>query len=94
MNLVLFDEEEVALVGAQAYAGTLSPANVLAVHTVDQVSYDADNDHRFEIESPTPTLKAEYEDSAAISRETGLPVRTVARLIEARAWELAGNPDR
>jgi hypothetical protein len=40
------------------------------------------------------SLKAEYEDSAAISRDTGLPVRTVARLIEARAWELAGNPDR
>ncbi|HON80668.1 MAG TPA: nickel pincer cofactor biosynthesis protein LarC [Methanoregulaceae archaeon] len=40
------------------------------------------------------SLKAEYEDTAAISRETGLPVRTVARIIESRAWELAGNPDR
>ncbi len=40
------------------------------------------------------TLKAEYEDTTAIARETGLPVRTVARMAESRAWELAGNPDR
>ncbi len=40
------------------------------------------------------SLKAEHDDIAAIARETGLPVRTVARMAESGAWELAGDPDQ
>ncbi|NYT06984.1 MAG: nickel pincer cofactor biosynthesis protein LarC [Methanomicrobiales archaeon] len=40
------------------------------------------------------SLKAEYDDTTAIARETGLPVRTVARIAESRAWEMVGTRDR
>jgi hypothetical protein len=40
------------------------------------------------------SLKAEYIDTSAIARETGLPVRTVARIAESKAWELLSTPDR
>lgn len=65
VSLVLFDEEEVGLLGARAYAETLSPADVLAVHTIDQIGWDSDGDRRFELELPTPSLEAAYEDAAA-----------------------------
>ncbi len=71
VTFILFDEEEVGLIGARAYAGSLSMANVLAVHTVDQVAWDNDGDNRFELESPTPTLEAEYR---AAAMTVGVPV--------------------
>lgn len=40
------------------------------------------------------SLKAEYDDIAAIARETGLPVRTIARIAESRAWNLTGDQDQ
>jgi hypothetical protein len=39
------------------------------------------------------SLKAEYDDTSAIARETGIPVRTIARMAESRAWELVRNQD-
>ena len=42
-----------------------------AVHTVDQIGWDNDNDRRFELELPTQTLEAEYRAAAAI---VGVPV--------------------
>jgi Zn-dependent M28 family amino/carboxypeptidase len=65
VTLVFFDEEEVGLVGARAYAGSLAPADVLAVHTVDQVGWDADGDRVFELELPAASLATEYQDAAA-----------------------------
>lgn len=74
VTFMLFDEEEVGLVGARAYANTLSAANVYAVHTVDQVAWDTDGDMRFELEMPTTSLEAEYRAAALI---VGVPVSKV-----------------
>jgi Zn-dependent M28 family amino/carboxypeptidase len=71
VTIALFDEEEVGLVGARAMALSLSPADVRAVHTVDQIGWDMDHDHRFEIELPTATLEAEYRAAATV---VGVPV--------------------
>jgi Zn-dependent M28 family amino/carboxypeptidase len=72
VDIVLFDEEEVGLVGARAYSNTLTTASdIVAVHTIDQIGYDNDNDNRFEIESPTNALMAEYQAAAAV---VGVPV--------------------
>ena len=73
VDIVLFDEEEVGLVGARAYAQTLSSADVIAVHTVDQVAWDSDNDHRFELEMPTVTLEMQYKAAASA---LGVPTTT------------------
>lgn len=71
VTFVLFDEEEVGLVGARAYADMLSISTILAVHTIDQISWDNDGDNRFELESPTPALEAEYRAAAMV---VGVPV--------------------
>jgi Zn-dependent M28 family amino/carboxypeptidase len=46
-------------------------SDIVAVHTIDQIGYDNDNDNRFEIESPTNALMAEYQAAAAV---VGVPV--------------------
>ena len=71
VTIVFFDEEESGLFGARAFAPTLQPANVLAVHTIDQVGWDNDNDTRFELEMPTSALEAEYRAAAMV---VGVPV--------------------
>ncbi len=75
VTFMLFDEEEVGLVGARAYASSLTAASVFAVHTVDQVAWDTDGDMRFELEAPTATLEAEYRAAAMI---VGVPVTKVS----------------
>jgi hypothetical protein len=69
--IALFDQEEQGLTGSRAYALTLTPSNVRAVHTIDQVAWDQDGDSRFELERPTPTLDAEWRAAAAV---VGVPV--------------------
>lgn len=69
--LAFFDQEEAGLFGSRAYALTLTAANVRAVHTVDQVAWDADGDKRFELELPTPTLETEWRAAANV---IGVPV--------------------
>ena len=71
VTVVLFDQEEPGLFGSRAFAQTKLPANVRAVHTVDQVAWDQDGDHKFELESPTPTLEAEWRAAAQV---VGVPV--------------------
>lgn len=71
VTVAFFDQEETGLFGSRAFANTLSPANVIAVHTVDQIGWDSDNDRRFELELPTQALEAEYRAAAAI---VGVPV--------------------
>jgi hypothetical protein len=76
VDVVFFDEEEVGLVGARAYSGSIQTASdVIAVHTLDQLGYDSDNDHRFELELPTATLEAEYRAAATV---VGVPVTKTA----------------
>jgi len=64
---VLFDQEEVGLVGSGVYAAAAAAAgtDLVAVHTIDQAGWDADDDLRFEIEQPTAGLFAEYQAGAA-----------------------------
>ena len=66
VTIVFFDEEESGLFGSRAFANMLQVANVLAVHTVDQIGWDNDNDMRFELELPTQSLEAEYRAAATI----------------------------
>ena len=63
--IAFFDQEEVGLFGARAFAQMLDPAKTRAVHTIDQVAWDSDNDRRFELELPTPALEAEWRAAAA-----------------------------
>ena len=67
VTLVWFDLEEVGLFGSRAFAQTRLPAEVRAVHTIDQVSWDADGDRRFELEAPTAELEAAYRAAAQVT---------------------------
>jgi Zn-dependent M28 family amino/carboxypeptidase len=66
VTVALFDQEETGLFGSRAFAQTLDPAMVRAVHTIDQVAWDADGDRRFELELPTPQLQAEWRAAAEV----------------------------
>ena len=66
VTIVFFDQEELGLFGSRAFAQTLSPADVRAVHTIDQVAWDDDGDRRFELELPTAALEAEWRAAATI----------------------------
>jgi hypothetical protein len=52
---------------------TLDPAMTHAVHTIDQVAWDSDNDRRFELELPTSALETEWRAAAAA---LGVPMTT------------------
>lgn len=64
--IVFFDQEELGLFGARAFAMTLEPAQTRAVHTIDQVAWDSDNDKRYELELPTTALEAEWRAAASV----------------------------
>lgn len=66
VTIVLFDLEESGLFGSRAFAQTKIPQSVRAVHTIDQVAWDQDNDMRFELEVPTPALEAEWRAAANV----------------------------
>jgi Zn-dependent M28 family amino/carboxypeptidase len=71
--VAFFDQEELGLFGARAFATMLDPATTRAVHTIDQVAWDSDDDRRFELELPTPALETEWRAAAS---ELGVPVTT------------------
>jgi hypothetical protein len=62
--LAFFDQEELGLFGARAFAQMLDPQQTRAVHTIDQVAWDNDNDRRYELELPTPALETEWRAAA------------------------------
>jgi len=64
--VVFFDQEELGLFGSRAHAMSLSTADVLAVHTIDQVAWDSDGDKYFELELPTPALETEWKAAATV----------------------------
>lgn len=66
VTVVFFDEEELGLLGSRAFAATRAPSTVAAVHTLDQVGWDADGDRVFELELPTPALEARYRSAAEL----------------------------
>jgi Zn-dependent M28 family amino/carboxypeptidase len=73
--VAFFDQEELGLFGSRAFAQMLAPADIRAVHTIDQVAWDADHDRVFELELPTAALEAEWRAAATT---VGATVRTTA----------------
>lgn len=67
---VLFDQEEIGLVGSDAFAGYIVDEGwpVESVHTIDQMGWDADGDRRVEIERPSEGLFEFYDGPAAALR--------------------------
>ncbi len=66
--IVAFDQEEIGLLGSAAFAQLLvtQPFDVLAVHTIDQMGWDADGDRAIELERPDPGLARQYEAVATV----------------------------
>lgn len=64
--LVLFDEEERGLRGSEAFARWLQEEGrkVVAVHTVDQMGWDADGDGAIELELPYEGAEELYRQAA------------------------------
>ncbi len=64
---VLFDEEEVGLLGSQAFAEKLrfEAVPALGMHNFDMLSWDADGDRGVELWAPDPALEELYRAAAA-----------------------------
>jgi hypothetical protein len=77
IRFVLFDQEEVGLVGSEAYALLLASTDVAvhAVHNFDMVSFDGDGDRALELWSPSASLEAAYR---AVASPRGIPIQPVA----------------
>lgn len=76
MVFVLFDQEEVGLVGSTLYADQLvADATVVdSVHVFDMISWDADEDGAAELWSPSPQLEVLY---VGAGNARGIPVSSV-----------------
>jgi len=70
-----FDQEEVGLVGSEAYAAFLvdQGEDVIAVHTIDQMGWDQDGDRAIELERADVGLFEIYE-AANASLATPIPL--------------------
>jgi len=77
ITFAVFDQEEVGLVGSDAYAQALvDDATVVdAVHNFDMVSFDGDQDRAVELWSPSPELETAYRNVAS---PLGIPIQPVA----------------
>lgn len=62
LMFVLFDEEEVGIIGSKRFARKLSDDGtaVHSVHTVDQIAWDEDKDRLVELERGDPDLRQLY----------------------------------
>lgn len=67
--LVLFDEEEIGLLGSAGFAAwlTTQPIDVISVHTIDQMGWDADGDRALELERADDGLYELYEDAEPLA---------------------------
>jgi hypothetical protein len=76
IELVLFDQEEIGLVGSRAYVQTLltEAVPVAAVHNFDMISFDGDGDQAVELWSPSPSLETQYRNVAS---PIGIPIQPV-----------------
>jgi Zn-dependent M28 family amino/carboxypeptidase len=65
---VLFDEEEVGLVGSKQFAAKLKNDGTMvhSVHTIDQMGWDMDGDRAIELELPDTGLRELYQ--AAVTK--------------------------
>lgn len=73
---VFFDQEEIGLVGSKAFATKLAAegVSVRAVHTIDQLGWDANGDRLIELERPDVGLADAYRDAVG---ELGVSVPIV-----------------
>jgi Zn-dependent M28 family amino/carboxypeptidase len=73
LRFVLFDQEEVGLVGSGEYADQLldDKTPVAAMHNFDMISFDGDGDRAIELWSPAPVLEQAYREVAA---PLGIPI--------------------
>ncbi len=73
---VLFDEEEIGLIGSRAYAERLltDQVPVTAAHCFDMLSFDLDADQAIELWSPVAGLEAAYRAAGAAA---GVPIQPV-----------------
>lgn len=71
-HFVLFDEEEIGLVGSAAYAKKLiaDKTKVQEVHTIDQMGWDADQDRAIELEQPGEGLLECYEEAQSSTNQS------------------------
>ncbi|MFO0625956.1 MAG: M28 family peptidase [Polyangiales bacterium] len=76
VEFVLFDQEEVGLLGSAAYATALRSAGaaVDSAHCFDMLSFDGNGDHAVELWSPAAGLEDLYRRHGA---PRGIPVRAV-----------------
>ncbi len=76
IDFVLFDQEEIGLVGSRAYVEMLrtQSAAVDSVHAFDMLSFDGDGDRAVELWSPSPGLEALYRTHGTLR---GIPVFAV-----------------
>jgi hypothetical protein len=71
--VVFFDEEERGMQGSRAFAQKLADEGrtVVAVHTIDQMGWDADGDGAIELELPYEGAEELYREAA---RSLGVPI--------------------
>jgi hypothetical protein len=76
MVFVLFDQEEVGLVGSTLFADQLVADGTVvdSVHVFDMISWDADEDGAAELWSPSPQLEVLYTGAG---ESLGIPVAAV-----------------
>ena len=76
IHVVLFDQEEIGLIGSTAYANQLFVAAtaVDSVHVFDMISFDGDADSALELWSATPSVAATY---ALHAGPRNIPLRQV-----------------
>lgn len=71
-HFVLFDEEEIGLVGSAAYAKKLvaDKTKVQEVHTIDQMGWDGDKDRAIELERPDAGLLECYQEAQSSTNQS------------------------
>jgi len=76
VEFVLFDQEEVGLLGSAAYVASLRAEGVSldSAHCFDMLSFDGNGDRAVELWSPSPTLQELYQLHGG---PRGIPVRAV-----------------
>ena len=72
---VLFDQEEIGLVGSRAFAQKLDgdAREILGVYTLDQLGWDEDQDRRIEIELPAVGMLAQVQASIS-AHQLAVPI--------------------
>jgi Zn-dependent M28 family amino/carboxypeptidase len=73
LRFVLFDQEEIGLIGSGQYAEQLldDATPVAAMHNFDMISYDGDGDRAIELWSPAPALETAYRE---VALPLGIPI--------------------